>query len=330
MKILVTGASGFVGSAVTRKCLERGYDVRVMLRSTSDPGNIQELPVERVHADLTDAASLQNAIEGCAGLIHVAADYRLWSRNPDELYQTNVTGTRELMKAALECGVERIVYTSSVATLSLHPNGRPSTESTPSFLQDMIGHYKRSKFLAEEEVRSLIKHQGLPAVIVNPSTPVGPRDIRPTPTGRMIADATLGKMPAYVNTGLNIVHVDDVADGHLLAYERGKIGERYILGGTDLSLKDILATIAGITGRKVPRICIPHNLILPVAYFSQAVAWITNGDEPRVTVDGIRMAKKQMFFSCEKAVSELGYKPRHAEAALQDAVEWVLAQTGKS
>ncbi len=330
MKILVTGASGFVGSAVTRKCLERGHEVRVMLRSTSDPGNIQDLPVERVDADLTDAASLQNAIEGCAGLIHVAADYRLWSRYPDELYQTNVAGTRELMKAALECSVERIVYTSSVATLSLHPSGRPSTESTPSVLQDMIGHYKRSKFLAEEEVRSLIEHQGLPAVIVNPSTPVGPRDIRPTPTGRMIADAALGKMPAYVNTGLNIVHVDDVADGHLLAYERGKIGERYILGGTDLSLKDILATIAGITGRKAPKICIPHNLILPVAYFSQAVAWITNGDEPRVTVDGIRMAKKQMYFSCEKAISELGYKPRHAEEALRDAVEWVLAQTGKS
>ncbi len=329
MKALVTGASGFVGSAVARKLIEQGHEVRVTLRPSSDRRNIQDLPVEQVNADLTDAESLKKAIEGCDSLFHVAADYRLWSLNPDELYQTNVEGTRKLMQAALDSGVERIVYTSSVAVLGLHPDGKPSTEDTPSSLETMIGHYKRSKFLAEEVVKSLIREKDLPAVIVNPSTPVGPRDRRPTPTGRMVADATLGKMPAYVNTGLNIVHVDDVAEGHLLAYQHGKIGERYILGGTDMSLKDILTTIAELTDQKAPKICIPHNLILPIAYLSEAFARLTRGKEPQVTVDGIRMAKKWMYFSCEKANRELGYRPRPPEEALRDAVEWVLREQAR-
>ncbi len=301
-----------------------------MLRSASDRRNILDLPVEKVIADLTDAGSLKKAVTGCNSLVHVAADYRLWARYPDELYQANVTGTHSLMQAALDCGIERIVYTSSVATLGLHPDGKPSTEETPSLLANMIGHYKRSKFLAEEEVRLLIKERGLPAVIVNPSTPVGPRDLRPTPTGRMISDATLGKMPAYLDTGLNIVHVDDVAEGHLLAYEYGKIGERYILGGSDMSFKAILGTIAEITGRDAPKIQLSHNMVLPIACLVEAFAWITKGKEPRITVDGIRMAKKQMYFSSDKAVRELGYKPRPACEALQDAVEWVLAQTRKN
>ncbi len=329
MKALVTGASGFVGSAVARKLIEQGHEVRVTLRPSSDRRNIRDLPVEQVNADLTDAESLKKAVQGCDSLFHVAADYRLWSLNPDELYQTNVEGTRNLMQAALDSGVERIVYTSSVAVLGLHPDGKPSTEDTPSSLETMIGHYKRSKFLAEEEVKTLVREKDLPAVIVNPSTPVGPRDLRPTPTGRMVADAALGKMPAYVDTGLNIVHVDDVAEGHLLAHAHGKIGERYILGGTDMSLKDILATIAAITGRKAPKIRIPHDLILPIAYLSETFARLTRGKEPQVTVDGIRMAKKWMYFSCEKAIRELGYNPRPPEDALRDAVEWVLREQGK-
>jgi dihydroflavonol-4-reductase len=275
--------------------------------------------------DLADKNSLERALEGCNALYHAAADYRLWARHPQQLYQSNVAGTVNIMQAALKAGVERIVYTSSVATLGLHADGTPADENTPVTLNDMIGHYKRSKFLAEAEVKRMIDGQGLPAVIVNPSTPVGPRDIRPTPTGRMVLDAACGRTPAYVDTGLNLVHVDDVAQGHLLAFERGVVGERYILGGRNMTLQEILTEVARISGHKPPRVKLPHNLVLPIAYLSEAWAWLTNGPEPRATVDGVRLSKKYMFFSIEKARRELGFNPRPVEEALKDAVEWFRA-----
>ncbi|MCH6578675.1 MAG: NAD-dependent epimerase/dehydratase family protein, partial [Proteobacteria bacterium] len=262
MTALVTGATGFVGSAVARKLIGAGKAVRVLVRADSDRRNIDGLRVEALEGELGDRASLARALEGCDALYHVAADYRLWVPDPDRMYANNVEGTRNIMEAALDAGVGRIVYTSSVAVLGLHPDGTPADEDLPVSVDDMIGHYKRSKFLAEEEVRRMVSEQGLPAVIVNPSTPIGPRDIKPTPTGRMIVEAAAGRMPAYVDTGLNLVHVDDVALGHLLAFERGRVGERYILGAENLSLREILTEIAGMVGRRPPRIRLPHNLLL--------------------------------------------------------------------
>ncbi len=325
MKVLVTGATGFVGSAVVRRLLARGHPVRALVRPSSDLRNLEGLEVELARGDLLDGASLRSALRGCRALFHVAADYRLWAPDPNVLYAANVEGTRKLMEAALEQGVERIVYTSSVATLGLNRDGAPADETTPVSLDDMIGHYKRSKYLAEEVVRELVAARGLPAVIVNPSTPVGPRDIKPTPTGRMVRDAALGRMPAYVDTGLNIVHVDDVAEGHCLALERGATGQRYILGGENLSLREILAIIAGLTGRRPPRVRLPHGLVLPLGYAAQGWARLRGGPEPRLTADGVRMARKKMYFSSDKARRELGYLPRPAREALADAVAWFLS-----
>jgi dihydroflavonol-4-reductase len=322
MKTLITGASGFVGSAVLRQLIAAGHTMRALVRPNSDRRNLAELPVEIVTGDLTDRASLDRALLGCSALFHVAAVYRLWGPQPQEIYEANVNGTRNLMIAAANAGVKRIVYTSSVATLGLTRDGSPADEDTPVSLVDMIGHYKRSKFLAEAEVKKLVEEQGLPVVIVNPSTPVGPRDIRPTPTGRIIVDALSGRMPAYVDTGLNLVHVDDVAVGHLLAFDRGTIGERYVLGARNMTLKEILTELAAITGRQAPRIRLPHDLVLPIAYVSEAWARLTHGNEPRVTVVGVRLAKKKMFFSSEKAKRILGYHPRPIEEALRDAVDW--------
>jgi dihydroflavonol-4-reductase len=322
MTALVTGATGFVGSAVARKLLAAGESVRVLARPGGDRRNIADLEVDIVEGDLRDRASLERALKGCSSLFHVAADYRLWVPRPAEIYRANVEGSRDIVLAAAEVGVSRIVYTSSVAVLGILAGGVPSDEATPVGLADMIGHYKRSKFLAEEEVRRLIREQGLPVVIVNPSTPIGPRDIKPTPTGRMIVDAASGRMPAYVDTGLNIVHVDDVAEGHLLAFERGVIGERYILGGENMTLQQILIAIAGITGRRPPRFRLPHNLILPVAAAAESWARVVGGREPIVTLDSIRMAKKKMFFSAEKARRDLGFAPRPASEALREAVAW--------
>ena len=322
MTTLVTGATGFVGAAVVRHLLAAGEAVRVLTRRNNDRRNIDGLAVEVAEGDLTDRSSLEAALSGCAALYHVAADYRIWVPDPDAIYRVNVEGTRQLMLAALAAGVGRIVYTSSVATLGLHKDGTPADEASPVGLEDMVGHYKRSKYLAEAEVRRLVEEKALPAVIVNPSTPVGPRDIKPTPTGRMIADAAAGRMPAYVDTGLNIVHVDDVAAGHLLAFEKGRVGERYILGGENLSLKDILIAIAGITGRAPPSISLPHGLIMPVAYVAEFVARLTGGSDPMVTVGGVRMARQKMFFTSAKAERELGYRFRPATAALADAVAW--------
>ena len=321
MTTLVTGATGFVGAAVARCLIASGRRVRALVRETSVRRNLVGLDAEIVTGDLRDQASLEPALAGCDELFHVAADYRLWIPDPANLYAVNVEGTRSLMRAARRAGIERLVYTSSVATLGTNPHGPPADEGTPVALSDMIGHYKRSKYQAEELVRSMVG-EGLPAVIVNPSTPVGPGDVKPTPTGRMIRDAAAGRIPAFVDTGLNIVHVDDVARGHLLALERGKVGERYILGGHDLTLEQILHEIAAITGRRGPRVRLPHAAVLPIAYLAEGWARIVGRGEPLATVDAVRMSRKRMFFSSAKAERELGYAYRDAGQALADAVAW--------
>jgi len=322
MKTLITGASGFVGSAVLRQLIIAGHSVRALIRTKSDRRNLVGQDVEIVIGDLIDRGSLDRALAGCSALFHVAADYRLWVPHPQEIYETNVNGTRNIMLAAANAGVTRIVYTSSVATLGLNPHGTPANEDTPVCLADMIGHYKRSKFLAEADVKRLADEESLPVVIVNPSTPVGPRDIKPTPTGRIIVDAASGRTPAYVDTGLNLVHVDDVAIGHLLALERGTIGERYVLGGENMTLREILCEIAAITGQRPPRICLPHGLVFPIAYVTEACARLTGGKEPRITLTGVRLAKKKMFFSTEKAKRVLGFHARPVKEALAEAVDW--------
>jgi dihydroflavonol-4-reductase len=319
-RALVTGATGFVGAAVVRALLAEGWQVRALVRGGSDRRNVASLPVEQVVGDLTDRASVRRALEGCEAAFHVAADYRLWTPRPQELYRTNVEGTSHLLEAARSAGVRRIVYTSSVATVGLPADGSPGSEDTPVDLADMIGHYKRSKFLAEERAREAAA-AGAPVVIVNPSTPIGPGDVKPTPTGQIVLDAARGRTPAYVDTGLNIVHVDDVAAGHLLAFHHGRVGERYILGGEDMTLRQILTLIAQLVGRSPPRIRLPHGAVLPVAYVSELYARLT-GRPTRVTVEGVRMARKRMFFSSGKAARELGYRSRPPAEAFADALRW--------
>jgi dihydroflavonol-4-reductase len=281
---------------------------------------LRPLTVQVVEGELADEGSLERALEGCDGLFHVAADYRLGAQDPRPLYRTNVDGTRNILGAARRVGVPRIVYTSSVATVGIPADGVPGDERTPVSLNNMIGHYKRSKFLAEEVAREAAG-AGLSVVIVNPSTPVGPGDIKPTPTGQLVLDAASGRMPAYVDTGLNIVHVDDVAAGHLLAFERGRAGERYILGGEDMTLQTILAQIAGLTGRKPPRIRLPYGAVLPMAYLAEGLAKLS-GRSGRLTLEGVRMSRKRMFFSSDKAVRDLGYGWRPPQAAFADALLW--------
>jgi dihydroflavonol-4-reductase len=317
---LVTGATGFVGSAVVRTLLKAGQPVRALARPKSDRRNLTGLSAEIVQGSLEDPASLAAAVAGCRYLFHVAADYRLWVPDPAPMFRANVEGTRELMLAALAAGVERIVYTSSVATLGIIPDGA-ADEDTPSRAEDMIGPYKLSKFQAEALVRKLVAERALPAVIVNPSTPIGPGDIKPTPTGRLIVEAARGRVPGFVDTGLNVAHVDDVAVGHLLAAEGGQIGKRYILGGENLSLAEILTEVARLTGRRPPAFKIPYAVIVPVAMAAEALARLT-GREPFVTLDGARMSQKKMFFSSVRAVRELGYAPRPARQAIADAVAW--------
>ncbi|HIF10550.1 MAG TPA: NAD-dependent epimerase/dehydratase family protein [Sneathiellales bacterium] len=322
MKALVTGATGFVGSAVARHLVRAGHHVKVLARPEGNRSNLADLDVEISEGDLNDIDSLEHACAHCDALFHVAADYRLWTRHPAAMRDTNVQGTRRLMRAAMGANIQRIVYTSSVATLGILPGTAVSDEDTPVAYDQMIGVYKQSKFMAEVEVSKMITEDGLPAIIVNPSTPVGSHDIKPTPTGRMIVEAASGKMPAFVDTGLNIVHVDDVAEGHLLAFQHGEIGARYVLGGEDMTLQQILAQIAEITGRTAPKIRIPHNVVLPIAYMAEAWTRMTGGEEPFVTVDGVRMAKKKMYFSSERAKSILGYNPRLPRAAFEEAITW--------
>jgi dihydroflavonol-4-reductase len=317
---LVTGATGFVGAAVTRALLAQRHKVRALARPNGLRRNLAGLEVEITEGSLEDAASLARAVAGCRYLFHVAADYRLWVPDPTAMFRANVDGTRVLMLAALAAGVEQVVYTSSVATLGLIAGGI-ADEATPSGLGDMIGPYKQSKFAAEAAVKELIAERGLPAVVVNPSTPIGPGDVKPTPTGRLIVEAAKGRMPGYVDTGLNIVHVDDVAFGHLLAAEHGAIGERYILGGENLTLAEILAEVAAAVGRRPPMLKIPYAAILPIAVGAELVARVT-GREPFVTLDGARMSRKKMYFSSARAMRELGYAPRPARQAIADAVAW--------
>jgi len=320
---LVTGATGFIGSAVVRALLGKGHDVRVLARPNTDRRNVAGLSVEVAEGCLEDAPSLARAVAGCRYLFHVAADYRLWVPDPTPMFRANVEGTRVLMRAALDAGIERVVYTSSVATLGLVPEGT-ADEETPSNVEDMVGPYKRSKFQAEEVVRDLAARRGLPAVIVNPSTPVGPWDRKPTPTGRLILEAARGKMPGYVDTGLNIVHVDDVAAGHVAAAEMGCVGERYILGGENLSLATILDEVARAAGRRAPRIRVPYTVAYPVAIAAEFVARLTRR-EPFITLDGVRMSRKKMYFTSAKASRKLGYRPRPAPGAIADAVGWFKA-----
>jgi dihydroflavonol-4-reductase len=320
MKALVTGATGFVGAAVSRALLRDRWQVRVLARRGSDRRNLQSLNIDVFEGDLTDSDSLQRAAQDCDGLFHVAADYRLGARDSAELYRTNVEGTRNILSAAHRSGVQRIVYTSSVATIGIPDDGTPGDEQSANSLENMIGHYKRSKYLAEEVVREAAR-EGISVVIVSPSTPVGPGDVKPTPTGQLVLDAAAGRMPAYVDTGLNIVHVDDVALGHLLAYERGAAGERYILGGQDMSLREILGMIAGLTGRTPPRVRLPYGVVLPIAYVAEGFARLS-GRSGRITLEGVRMSRKKMFFSSAKAARELGYQWRPPVQAFEDAIRW--------
>ena len=320
-RVLVTGGSGFVGSAVVRVLVDAGYSVRALVRSRSPRANLASLDVEIVEGDMRDAESVGRAIAGARHVMHVAADYRLWSSDREEIRRNNLAGTRTVMEAALREGVERIVYTSSVAALALRADGLPADESTALAEGNAIGAYKRSKVAAQDLVEMMVARDALPAVIVNPSTPIGPRDIRPTPTGRIIVEAASGRMPGYVDTGLNLVHVDDVAAGHLAALTHGRIGERYILGGQDVLLADMLRDIAMLVERPPPRLKVPRRLLFPAAAVAEMIASRT-GREPFLTLDGLRMARYRMFFSSAKAARELGYKARPYGEGLQDAVAW--------
>jgi len=319
--ILITGAGGFVGSAVARCLLQGGEQVRALRRPSSSRMNLADPRLQIVEGDLRDAASIARAMTGIRYLFHVAADYRLWARNPDTLVKTNVEGTRTVMDAAQRAGVERIVYTSSVATLASRPDRKPSDETFALPADAAVGAYKYSKVVAERLVEAMVAKQNLPAVIVNPSTPIGPGDVRPTPTGRIIVEAAAGRMPAYVDTGLNLVHVDDVAAGHVAALRKGRIGERYILGGQDVVLGDMLREIARRVGRPPPRLRLPRRLIFPIAYGAEAIAHFT-GREPFVTTTGLRLAKDHMFFTSAKAVRELGYSARPYGEAIAEAIAW--------
>jgi dihydroflavonol-4-reductase len=321
MTTLVTGATGFVGAAVLRRLVAEGHQVRALVRPQSDRRNLDGVGCEVVVGSLTDQESLRAAVKGCRAVFHVAADYRLWVPDPQAMLAANVEGSRALVEAAMAENVDRIVYTSSVATLGLKP-GVLSDETSAATVADMIGPYKQSKFLAEQAVRQLIAERGAPVVIVQPSAPIGPRDIKPTPTGRMIVEAASGRMPAYVDTGLNVVHVDDVAEGNMLAFAKGRVGESYILGGENMSLRQILDAVAQITGGRKPLLRLPHGMMMPIAVIAEAVAKARGGKEPIVTRDGVRMSRKTMFFAIEKAKRELGYAPRPATAALEDAIRW--------
>lgn len=320
-KVLVTGASGFVGSAVARKLLDRGFAVRALVRPTSPRFHLAGLDLEFAEGDLLRAETVRPAMAGIRHVFHVAADYRLWARDRNEILNNNLTSTRVVMEEALRAGVERVVYTSSVATLAVRTDGTSVDETVPLDEAKAIGAYKRSKVAAERLVERMIADHKLPAVIVNPSTPIGPRDVKPTPTGRIIVEAARGRMPAFVDTGLNLVHVDDVATGHLAALDRGKIGERYILGGHNVHLSEMLGAIATLLGRRPPRVRMPRTPIVPLAIAAEVAARFT-GREPFVTRDALRMSKYRMFFTTIKAERELGMTARPFTEALADAIGW--------
>jgi dihydroflavonol-4-reductase len=319
--VLVTGGSGFIGSAVVRALAGAGYPVRALVRRTSPTRHLKELGAEPVLGDITDRASVARAMAGIDYVMHVAADYRLWVPRPEDMIRANVDGTRIVMEEARKAGIKRIVHTSSVATLALHDDGHDTTETAALAPDQAIGPYKRSKVIAERLVERMVAEDALPAVIVQPSAPVGPRDVKPTPTGRMIVDAASGLMPAFVDTGLNIVHVDDVAAGHIAALTRGRIGERYILGGDNIALAAILGEVAEEVHRRPPLLRLPFAAVIPLAYCAEFYARLFDAT-PFVTMDELKMARHRMFFSSAKAGSELGYRPRPHREAIRDAVDW--------
>jgi dihydroflavonol-4-reductase len=324
MKAFITGATGFVGSHVARFLAEQGADLRLLVRSSSRADNIAGLKADRVLGDLRQPDSLKKAMEGCEFVFHVAADYRLWVRDPQEMYRANVEGTQAIIRAAQESGVRRVIYTSSVATMGFTQSGHIADENSPVTLEDMVGHYKRSKFMAEQ-IALEAGRSGANVVVVNPTTPIGEQDIKPTPTGTIIVDFLKRKFPAYVDTGLNLADVTEVARGHLLAMERAVPGERYILGGENLTLKQILDKLAALTGLPSPSMKVPHAVALGFAVFDQFFTGVIRGKEPRATVDAVRMGRKKMFASSAKAERELGYKVVPVESAIGRAVNWFQA-----
>jgi dihydroflavonol-4-reductase len=324
MLAFVTGATGFVGSHVARALADQGADLRLLVRSNSNTKNIQNLKADLVIGDLPDPVSLEKGIAGCDVVFHVAADYRLWVRDPDEMYRANVEGTQSILEAARKNGIRRIVYTSSVATMGFTSNGQPANESSPVSLDNMIGHYKRSKFMAEQLAMEAGR-SGMDVVVVNPTTPVGEQDIKPTPTGRIVVDFLKKKFPAYVDTGLNLVDVKECARGHIAALEKGRSGERYILGGENLTLKQILDNLAAITGLPSPKVRVPYIVALATGVVDEVVTGHILGREPRATIDAVRMGRKKMFVSAGKAERELGWKLVGVDAALRRAVDWFQA-----
>jgi dihydroflavonol-4-reductase len=324
MKTLVTGGTGFVGANVVRMLIQRGTEVRALVRPRSDTRNLDQLDVELVAGDLRDCGSLEAALEGCDTVYHVAAMYALWAPNPQEIYDSNVTGTVNLLEAAGQAGVEKIVYTSSVATIGLPKDGAPGTEEIPLPPEDLVSDYKRSKYLAEQEVLKYAQ-RGLPVVIVNPSFPVGPWDVKPTPSGQIIVNFLRGKIPAYVDTGLNVVDVEDVAIGHIMAAEKGRIGERYILGHANVTLPELFQLLAQISGMRAPRLRIPYGFAYLSACVSECVARTITHKPPFVTLAGVRLSRKRMFFDASKAVRELGLPQTPPLEALSKAVQWFRA-----
>lgn len=321
MKALVTGATGFIGFHVARQLKKSGFSVRAIVRKGSDISALKSLDIEPFIGDVRDFSSVCTALKGCRHLYHLAADYRIWVPDPERMYEINVQGTRKVMEAALKTGVEKVVYTSTVGVLSACSNGRPSDEDTPVGIEDMVGHYKRSKFIAEKEVCLFIE-KGLPVVIVNPTTPIGTMDRKPTPTGKIIVDFLNGMIPAYLDTGLNFVDVEDVAAAHLLAAQHGRVGQRYILGNKNISLRHFFETLAGMTGLKPPKLRLPYLPVLLASYVNEALSkWITHR-HPMIPLTGVRMAKKYMYFDCSKAVKELNMPQNPVEFAIEKAIDW--------
>ncbi len=322
MRAFVTGATGFIGSHVVEALLREGWEVTALSRRLRLPPFLTFREVRWVKGDLADRRRLTTLLRGCDALFHVAAEYRLWSRHAEELYRSNVEGTMNVMAAAYDAGVSKVVYTSSVGALGLTHDGTPADETTPVSIHHMVGHYKRSKFLAEQVVASFVS-RGLPVVTVNPSTPIGPRDHKPTPTGKIIVDFLRGHMPAYVDTGLNFIHVADVAVGHLLAFQRGRVGEKYILGAHNTTLKAFFDVLSKVTGLAAPSVRLPITPILALAYVSEAIARFT-GSPPSIPLEGVKMSRRHMYFSADKAVQELGLPQQSLEVAVRDAVRWYV------